>query len=168
MASSSKMDLAFIVFFPECGHRRGYFGKAGGAFWGVVFPLGVHMSVHPISSSPDLHWAGREAVKAKGCEHRAVPVPKPELIPASLAGGLHKDTGSFVGDFRSLEAHPTPLHVARVLQKTLLRSCWEQKRETLCWNRHGVREQVREILYLPVSCRAGKSFVTFPKSTMPF
>lgn len=82
------MDLAFIVFFPEYGHRKGYFEKAGAAFLGAVFPLAVHMSVHPISSSPDLCWVGREAVKAKGCEHRAVPVPRPELIPASLAGGL--------------------------------------------------------------------------------
>lgn len=88
-ARTSKMDLAFIVFFPEYGHRKGYFEKAGAVVLGAVFPLAVHMSVHPISSSPDLCWVGREAVKAKGCEHRAVPVPRPELIPASLAGGLH-------------------------------------------------------------------------------
>lgn len=44
-------------------------GKAGAAFLGAVFPLGVDTSVHPSSSSADLHWVGREAVKGKDWEH---------------------------------------------------------------------------------------------------
>lgn len=95
-ASSAQMHLAFTGFFPSTEQVN--FGKAGAALLGVVFPLGVYMSVHPISSSPDLHLAGREAGRAKGCEHWAVPFPGPEFIPALLAAGLQEDTCSWDGD----------------------------------------------------------------------
>lgn len=68
-ASSAQMHLAFTGFFPSVSTEQVNFGKAGAVLLGVVFPLGVYMSVHPISSSPDLHLAGREAGRAKGCEH---------------------------------------------------------------------------------------------------
>lgn len=49
-----------LQFFPSVGTAKVVFGKAGAAVLGVVFPLGVYMSVHPIPSSPDVHrgWEG--------------------------------------------------------------------------------------------------------------
>lgn len=57
------------MFVPECEHSKGYFWEIRSCVLGVVFPLDVYMSVHPICSSTDLHLAGREALKAKDCEH---------------------------------------------------------------------------------------------------
>lgn len=63
------LKLFFTGFFPSVSTEQVNFGKAGAVLLGVVFPLGVYMSVHPISSSADLHLAGREAGRAEGCEH---------------------------------------------------------------------------------------------------
>lgn len=74
---------------------------------------------------------------------------------AWLQGGSR--TRAALWRFQGLEGHPTALGV---LQEPLLGPCREQERGNPGWNRHSVREQLRAVLCLPGSYRAGKSFTT--------
>lgn len=60
-------NLAFFFFFPEYEHRKGYFWEGKSRVFGGCFPSGclhVCASNFQISIGP-----GREALKAKDCEH---------------------------------------------------------------------------------------------------
>lgn len=157
-ARSSNMIWLLLYFFPECEHRKGYFWESRSCVFGGCFPSGC---LHPISSSPDLCQGWEGGSESQGLWALSWAFPKAKVHPRQPGWRLHEDMCSFDGDLRIWRHIPHPCRCSKSL-------CWEQKRQTLWWNRQGVREQIRAILCLPVSNRVGNPSFTFPKCTVPF